>query len=85
MVYKRPGDLFGASEAGAETTATCFLWVYVALAMGIEMADAFLSTNLGEGYNQGFYDYHKLAYDEMEAFDYEQFKKNGFDVSKLSR
>ena len=43
---------------------------YVAPTMGIEMADAFLSTNLGEGYNQGFYDYHKLAYDEMEAFDY---------------
>ena len=56
---------------------------YVAPTMGIEMADAFLENNLGDGYNQGFYDYHKLAYDELEAFDYEEFKANGFEVKKL--
>jgi len=56
---------------------------YVAPTMGIEMAEAFLESNLGDGYNERFYDYHKLAYDEMEAFDYEEFKANGFEVKKL--
>jgi len=55
----------------------------IAPQMGIEMAEAFLNNNLGDGYNQGFYDYHKLAFDELEAFDYEEFKKNGFEVKKL--
>ena len=56
---------------------------YIAPALGIEMAEAFLGHSLGDGYNQGFYDYHKLAYDELEAFDYEEFKANGFEVKKL--
>lgn len=56
---------------------------YVAPAMGIEMAEEFLNHNLGDGYSQGFYDYHKLAYDELEAFDYEEFKASGFDVNNL--
>jgi len=55
----------------------------VAPTMGIEMAEAYLENNLGDGYGQGFYDYHKLAYDELEAFDYEEFKANGFEVKKL--
>jgi RpiB/LacA/LacB family sugar-phosphate isomerase len=57
---------------------------YVAPAMGIEMADAFLEGCFGEGYEniKGFYDYHKLAYDEIEAFDYEAFRKNGFEPIK---
>ena len=29
------------------------------------------------------YEFHKLAVDELEAFDYEEFKKNGFKVKKL--
>lgn len=56
---------------------------YVAPALGVEMVDAFLNNNLGDGNNQRFYDYHKLAYDELEAFDYEEFKNNGFEVKKL--
>jgi len=30
-----------------------------------------------------FYEFHKLAIDELEAFDYEEYKKNGFKVNKL--
>ncbi|MCI8292363.1 MAG: RpiB/LacA/LacB family sugar-phosphate isomerase [Hespellia sp.] len=58
---------------------------YVAPQTGIEMAEAFLEHNLGEGYEywENFYEFHKLAYDELEAFDYEEFKKNGFEVKKL--
>ena len=58
---------------------------YVSEAMGIEMADAFLEHNLGDGYEDwhNFYEFHKLAYDELEAFDYEEYKKNGFKVKRL--
>jgi len=56
---------------------------YVAHATGIAMAEAFLGHNLGDGYDKRFYDYHKLAYDELEAFDYEAFKANDFEVIKL--
>ncbi len=53
---------------------------YVAPAMGIDIADAFLYNNLGDGYEwwPGFYEFHKYAYDELDNFDYETFKKNGF-------
>ena len=58
---------------------------YVAPHMGMEMADAFLENNLGDGHEdrKGFYEFHKLAIDELEAFDYEEFKKNNFEVKKL--
>jgi len=58
---------------------------YVAPQMGIEMADAYLEGNLGAGNEdrKGFYEYHKLAIDELEAFNYEEFKKNNFEVKKL--
>ena len=53
---------------------------YVAPQMGKEIADAFLEHNLGDGYEwwPNFYEFHKLACDELDAFDYETFKKNGF-------
>jgi len=58
---------------------------YVAPATGIEMADAFLENNLGDGYEDwdNFYEFHKLAIDELDAFDYEAFKKNGFEVVRF--
>jgi ribose 5-phosphate isomerase B len=58
---------------------------YVAPQMGIAMAKAFLEHNLGDGYENwdNFYEFHKLAYDELEAFDYEAFKANGFEVKTL--
>jgi len=58
---------------------------YVAPQMGIEMAEAFLGHNLGDGYDEwvNFKAFHQLAVDELDAFDYEEFKKNGFEVTKL--
>ena len=40
---------------------------------------------LGSGYEwwPNFYEFHKLAIDELEAFDYEEYKANGFKVNKL--
>lgn len=54
---------------------------YVAPKTAIAMADAFLNHKLGDGYEEwdGFYEYHKFGYDETENFDYEEFKKNGFE------
>lgn len=58
---------------------------YVAPQMGIEIAKAFLNNNFGDGYEwwENFYEFHKLAYDELEQFDYESFKANGFELNKL--
>jgi RpiB/LacA/LacB family sugar-phosphate isomerase len=58
---------------------------YVAPEMGKKIADAFLYNNLGDGYEwwPNFYEFHLLACDELDAFDYEVFKKNGFEVKKL--
>jgi ribose 5-phosphate isomerase B len=44
-----------------------------------DIADAYLNTELGSGYEwwENFYEFHKLAIDELEAFDYEEYKKNG--------
>ncbi|MEO7350091.1 MAG: RpiB/LacA/LacB family sugar-phosphate isomerase [Terrimesophilobacter sp.] len=46
------------------------------------MAEAFLENSLGDGYEDwdGFYEYHKLGFDECENFDYEAYKANGFSV-----
>ena len=58
---------------------------YVAPQMGKDIADAFLNHNLGDGYEwrPNFYEFHKLAMDELDAFDYEEYKKNGFKVKHL--
>ena len=58
---------------------------YVAPQMGKEIADAFLYNDLGSGYEYwpNFYEFHKLAIDELDAFDYEGFKRNGFEVKRL--
>jgi ribose 5-phosphate isomerase B len=58
---------------------------YVAPQMGMDIADAFLEHSLGDGYEgwKNFYEFHKLAIDELDAFDYGEFKKNGFEVKKL--
>jgi len=57
---------------------------YVAPRTAMAMADAFLEHKLGDGYENwdGFYEYHKLAYDELEKFDYEEYKKNGFSIKE---
>lgn len=58
---------------------------YVAPQMGKEIAEAFLTHRLSDGYEwwPNFYEFYKLAIDELNAFDYETFKKNGFEVTRL--
>ena len=58
---------------------------YVAPQTACDIADASLANSLGSGWEwwHNFYEFHKLAIDELEAFDYEEYKKNGFKVRKL--
>ena len=58
---------------------------YVAPQTACDIADAYLSNSLGSGWEwwHNFYEFHKLAIDELEAFNYEEYKKNGFKVNKL--
>ena len=58
---------------------------YVAPQMGCDIADAYLGASLGSGYEwwKNFYEFHKLAIDELEAFDYEEYKANGFRLKHL--
>lgn len=57
---------------------------YVAPQTAMECADAFLNHNLGDGYEwwKNFYEFHKLAYDELDHFDYEAYKANGFELKE---
>ena len=56
---------------------------FTAARLASAMADEFLEHSLGDGYEawDGFYDYHRLGYDECENFDYNSFKADGFQVS----
>ena len=58
---------------------------YVSPQMGIKIAEAFLSNDFGSGYEwwPNFYEYHKLAFEELEAFDYAEFKASGFKLRHL--
>ena len=58
---------------------------YIAPAMRCEIADVYLNAELGSGYEwwENFYEFHKLAIDKLNAFDYEEYKSNGFKVKKL--
>lgn len=58
---------------------------YVSPKMGCDIADVYLSHNLGDGYEwwPNFYEFHKLACDELDTFDYETYKKNGFKLEHL--
>lgn len=58
---------------------------YVAPQMGCDIADAYLNASLGSGYEwwKNFYEFHKLAIDELEAFDYAEYKANGFKMKHL--
>ena len=58
---------------------------YVAPQTACDIADAYLANSLGSGWEwwHNFYEFHKLAIDELEAFDYEEYKKNGFKVNHL--
>ena len=58
---------------------------YVAPELGKQIVDAYLTGDLGSDYEwwPNFYEFHKLAIDELDAFDYEEYKANGFKVKKL--
>jgi len=58
---------------------------YVAPQMGCEIADAYLNAELGSGYEwwKNFYEFHKLSMDELDAFNYEEYKKSGFKLKHL--
>ena len=58
---------------------------YVAPQKGKDIADAYLTHDLGDTYEwwPNFYEFHKLAVDELNAFDYEEYKANGFKVKHL--
>ena len=60
---------------------------YVTPLMGMAMADAFLEHKLGDGYEDwdGFYEYHKIGHDETDAFDYDDYKANGFRLRDPAR
>lgn len=55
---------------------------YVTHRKGKAMAEAFLNHKLGDGYEhwKGFYEYHKIGYDEIDTFDYNEYKANGFKI-----
>jgi len=55
---------------------------YVAPQMGCDIADAYLGATFGSGYEwwHNFYEFHKLAIDELEAFDYDGYKRSGFKL-----
>ncbi len=59
---------------------------YVAPQTACDIVDAYLSNNLGSGWEwwHNFYEFHKLAMDELDAFDYEKYKANGFKVEHLA-
>ena len=58
---------------------------YVAPQMACDIADAYLGAELGSGYEwwPNFYEFHKLSIDELDAFNYEEYKANGFKVKHL--
>lgn len=58
---------------------------YVAPQTACDIADAYLANHLGSGWEwwYNFYEFHKLAIDELEAFDYDEYKKNGFRLRHL--
>lgn len=65
---------------GNGVNVMCMGGYYVSFQMGIEIAEAFLNNDLGSGYEwwDTFYDYHKFAHDEIDNFNFEEFKKNGY-------
>jgi ribose 5-phosphate isomerase B len=70
---------------GNGVNVMCMGGHYIAFQMGIEIAEAFLNNDLGTGYEwwPNFYEFHKLAIDEMNVFDYEEYKASGFKFKKL--
>jgi len=58
---------------------------YVAPQMGIDIAEAYLNNELGNGYERchNFYEFHKLAIDEMDSFNYDEYKASNYRLKHL--
>ena len=58
---------------------------YVTPELGKQCADAFLYNDFGSGWEwwPDFDKFHQIAIDELNAFDYEEYKANGFKVKHL--
>jgi len=58
---------------------------YVAPQMGIDIAEAYLNAELGTGYEwwENFYEFHKLAIDELDHFDYDAYVNNGYRLADM--
>lgn len=58
---------------------------YISEEEGIEAANAFLNHYLGDGYEnwKNFKEFHELAFNEIEEFNYNEYKKNGYKVKRL--
>ena len=56
--------------------------LWIAPNLGYAMAEAFLTSEFCEGYEdwEGFYEWHEIGYREIDEFDYEAFKASGFKV-----
>jgi ribose 5-phosphate isomerase B len=69
-----------ATANGCNVLAMGGFWIGPRL--GMAMADAFLEGSLGDGYEDwdGFYEYHKVGFDECDSFDYQAYKARGFRV-----
>lgn len=74
-----------AGDHGQRRKRACHGRILCSPATGCDIADAYLNAELGcdQVWWHNFYEFHKLAIDELEAFDYEEYKKNGFKVHKL--
>ncbi len=57
--------------------------LFTAPHLGMAMADAFLESSFGEGYEdwEGFDEFHEVGYEETDGFDYEAYKANGFKLA----
>ena len=58
---------------------------YVTPELGKQCADAYLYNDFGSGWEwwPDFDRFHQIAIDELNAFDYEQYKANGFKLKHL--
>ncbi|WP_419818235.1 RpiB/LacA/LacB family sugar-phosphate isomerase [Glaciibacter flavus] len=56
---------------------------YIAPRLGMAMADEFLEHEFGDGYEDwnDFDTYHRVGFDEVENFDYDSYRSNGFQVA----
>ena len=90
LMFHRIGLRVGAEIAeGNFERALVFcgtgMGIHIAASKCPHIADAYLGAELGSGYEwwKNFYEFHKLAIDELEAFDYQEYKNNNFKVNKL--